>query len=111
VSQEQQGLFPQLQPARNGNARKAQRLFIPKLLTDASKSTWLNDRIDEAHAIFLKWADLETSGKLAKKNEKTLHGEFLADVLGRGLGYTQFSGGQENWDLEAELAPSNLKRY
>ncbi len=101
---DQQGLFPELQPARNGSGRKAQRLFIPKLLTDASKSTWLNDRLDEAHAIFVKWADLETSGKLAKKTEKTLHGEFLADVMSKALGYTVFSGGQENWDLEAEFA-------
>ncbi|HEX5105839.1 MAG TPA: hypothetical protein VFV87_18605, partial [Pirellulaceae bacterium] len=101
---DQQGLFPELQPARNGNGRKGQRLFIPKLLTDASRSTWLNDRIDEAHAIFVKWADLETSGKLASKSEKTLHGEFFADVLKGALGYTQFSDGLENWDLEAELA-------
>jgi hypothetical protein len=104
VPDDQQGLFPELHPARNGNGRKAQRLFIPKLLEHASKSTWLNDRIDEAHAIFLKCADLETRGKLAKKTEKTLHGEFLADVLGKALGYTLFSGGQETWDLEAEFA-------
>ncbi len=101
---DQQGLFPELHPARNGNGRKRQRLFIPKLLFDASKSKWLDDRIEEAHAILVKWADLETSGKLAKKTEKTLHGEFLADVLGRALGYTLFSGGYETWDLEAEYA-------
>jgi hypothetical protein len=104
VPDDQQGLFPELTPARNGNGRKGQRLFIPKLLTDASKSTWLNDRIEEAHAIFVKWAELETSGKLARKSEKTLHGEFLADVMNAALGYTQFSDGLETWDLEAEFA-------
>jgi hypothetical protein len=104
VSQEQQGLFPQLLPARNGNGRKAQRLFVPKLLLDASKSTWLDDHLDEAHAIVCKWADLETSGKLAQKKERTLQGEFLGDVMGRALGYTVFSDGLENWNLEAAFA-------
>src|SRR5207237_9426384 len=47
-------------------------------------------------------ADLESSGKLDQKKERTLQGEFLGDVLGRALGYILFSDGLENWNLEAE---------
>jgi len=103
VSPGQNGLFPELEPQRNGNGRKAQRLFVPKLLIEASKSTWLEDHLGEAHAILCKWADLESSGKLTQKKEKNLQGEFLGDVFGRALGYTVFSDGLENWNLESEF--------
>ncbi|MCX7425217.1 MAG: N-6 DNA methylase [Planctomycetia bacterium] len=50
-----------------------------------------------AHAVLVKWADLETSGRLAKYNETQMQGDFLAEVFGDALGYAGFAEGEEIW--------------
>lgn len=48
----------------------------------------------------IRWADLETSGKLEQLNETQLQGDFLADVFGNALGYTRPTEGKTGWSLE-----------
>ena len=101
----QKGLFAELEPQRNGNGRRVQRLFVPKVLRDAADSRLLNTpEQDEAYKTICKWAELESSGKIFTRSESTLQGEFLTDVFGHALGYTLFSDAKESWNLEAEFS-------
>ena len=52
----------------------------------------------------VKWADLESSGKLLKKKETALEGEFLAEVFGQALGYTLFSQNEAAWNIEPKFS-------
>ncbi len=98
-------LFPEFHPARYGDGRSFQRLFLSKLLDGKAHDLRLNGpRQDAAYQIFLKWADLESSGKLVKMKETTLQGEFLTDVFGTALGYTLFSENLPIWHLQAQYA-------
>lgn len=63
-------LFPEFHAARYGNGRRRQRLILPKKLTQAAGDLRLaGAERDAAHAILLKWADLESSGRLTRMNE------------------------------------------
>lgn len=98
-------LFPEFHPARYGDGRSFQRLFLSKLLDGKAHDLRLNgQRQDTAYQILLKWADLETSGKLVKMKETALQGEFLAEVFGTALGYTLFSENLPIWNLQAQYA-------
>ncbi|HWL93235.1 MAG TPA: DNA methyltransferase [Phycisphaerae bacterium] len=78
---------------------------MPKLLRAEGNDQRLSGSIrDLAHQILIKWADLESSGKLYTKKETTLEGEFISDVFGRALGYTLFSENLPNWHLEQKLS-------
>ncbi|MEA3226927.1 MAG: hypothetical protein U9Q07_13330, partial [Planctomycetota bacterium] len=55
---------------------------------------------EKAHQNNLKWAELESSGKLETQKETALEGEFLTQIFGEALGYTLFSEGQEQWNLK-----------
>lgn len=59
---------------------------------------------EEAHKILVKWADLETSGKLFRMKETSLEGEFLSQVFGQALGYTLFSENLSQWQVQAKFA-------
>ena len=50
-------------------------------------STSEDDKISASHAMLVKWADLETSGRLARLNETQMQGDFLAQVFGEALAY------------------------
>jgi len=39
-------------------------------------------RQDRAHEIIVKWADLDSSGKLEKRKETEVEGEFLTQIFG-----------------------------
>jgi hypothetical protein len=101
---QQLDLFPQMNPATHGNGTRRERLILPKFLTQSSNDMRLRSDQDRAHAVLLKWADLETSGKLRRMKETTLQGEFLVDVFGKALGYALFSEGTEQWHLQAQFA-------
>ena len=58
------------------------------------------DAMKAAHAVLVKWADLETSGRLAKLTETQMQGDFLAQVFGDALGYAGFTEGEEVWHRE-----------
>ena len=99
------GLFPDDSPTRFGNGRRTKSLILPKYLRAAAADMRLRGPgFQAAHAIVVKWADLESSGKLFKLKEKNLHGEFLGDVFGKALGYALFSDNLPTWQLQQEYA-------
>ncbi|HUE74919.1 MAG TPA: N-6 DNA methylase [Pirellulaceae bacterium] len=103
MADDQQGLFTPIEPERNGNGRKLQRLFVPKLLREAADNRMLRGAaFDKAHAILIKWAELESSGKLRTRNESQVKGEFLSEVFGEALGYSLFSQGLQSWNFDPE---------
>ncbi len=102
---DQQPLFTDDSPPKVGNGRRRQRLILPKYLADASQDMRLvGDARDRAHAMLVKWADLESSGKLYRMKETSLEGEFLSQVFGEALGYTLFSENLPQWQLQAKFA-------
>ena len=99
----QQSLFPDMDGTQFGNGRR-RALILPKLLARAARDVRLQtDAQRQSHDILVRWADLETGGKLLRRKEKTLHGEFLADVFGKALGYTFFSENLPQWQIEPEF--------
>ncbi len=96
-------LFPQLNTARLGDNRQERRLFLPTLIHEESLQSHLSGSArDHAYEIICKWAKLEATGKLQKKKETTLEGEFLTEVFGEALGYTLFSENKDHWDIQAK---------
>jgi hypothetical protein len=74
---------------------------LQRFLKDAAGDMRFDeDELKTAHAVLVKWADLETSGRLAKLNETQMQGDFLAEIFGKALGYVGFSEGQEVWHRE-----------
>ena len=94
-------LFPKIDTARYGDHRRKRPLFIPNYLKIESQDKRLKGEGQEkAYEIILRWADLESSGKLSKEKETSLEGEFLTQVFGEALGYTLFSENKTNWNLK-----------
>jgi len=80
---------------------KTDRLILARFLKDATVDRWLDENVlRAAHAVLVKWADLETSGRLAKLNETQMQGDFLAQVFGDALEYTGALDGKEVWHRE-----------
>ncbi len=80
---------------------KTDRLILSRLLREAAKSKHLDEAaMQAAHAVLLKWADLETSGRLARLKETQMQGDFLAEVFGDALGYAGPTDGKELWHRE-----------
>jgi len=68
-------------PGRAASA-KTDRLILPSFLKDAAEDKRLDEKeLKAAHAVLVKWADLETSGRLAELNETQMQGDFLAQVF------------------------------
>jgi len=84
---------------------KSDRLFLDRLVTDAARDVRLEEEIiNAAHAVILKWADLETKGRLAKLTETQLQGDFLAEVFGQALGYIRATENLDTWTLEQHFS-------
>jgi len=82
---------------------KTDRLILARFLKDAADDKRLrDDDLKAAHAVLVKWADLESSGRLEKLTEKQMQGEFLAEVFGEALGYVGPFDGADVWHLERE---------
>ena len=93
-------LFP-VESAVAQRQPKTDRLILPSFLKDAAGDKRLDgNRLRAAHAVLVKWADLETSGRLAELNETQMQGDFLAQVFGDALGYAGFTEGKEVWHRE-----------
>ena len=100
----EESLFPELNTARYGDKRRKRPLFLPNYLRTESRDNRLKDEAqDRAYKIILKWAELESSGKLQKEKETALEGEFLTQVFGDALGYTLFSEGKDQWNLKPKF--------
>ena len=98
-------LFPELHGARYGENHRRRRLFLPTYLEGDSNNNLLRtDAQEHAYQIVCRWADLEREGKLQRKKETTLEGEFLTEVFGEGLGYKLFRENEQEWNLEQKFS-------
>lgn len=80
---------------------KTDRLILARFLKEAASDRRLDEKaIRAAHAVLVKWADLETSGRLIKLNETQMQGDFLREVFGEALGYAGPLDGKEVWHRE-----------
>src|SRR3990172_6172501 len=80
---------------------KTDRLILARFLKDAAGDMRLDaSAIKAAHAVLVKWADLESSGRRAKLNETQMQGDFLSEVFGAALGYVGPFEGKEVWHRE-----------
>ncbi len=80
---------------------KTDRLFLGRFVDSAGKDKRLDtEPIEAAHAIVIKWADLEKKGRLQKLSETQLEGDFLNEIFGQVLGYTRVAENEESWHLE-----------
>lgn len=104
MSAKQEFLFRKMDPARYGEHRQKRPLFIPARLKEESLDNRLGDgRRERAYEIIVKWADLESRGKLQTQKESNVEAEFLTQVFGEALGYTLFSEGQKQWNLKPKF--------
>jgi hypothetical protein len=87
---------------------KTDRLILARWLKEAAERTDLDyegdAEINAAHAILVKWADLEVKGRLDKLKETQLQGDFLSEVFGKALGYRRATEAETLWHLEQHLA-------
>lgn len=75
---------------------KTDLLILARLLRDeGTKQFQDEEHVAAAHEILVKWADLETSGRLAGLTETQLEPDFLTEVFGDALGYLPLSEGAE----------------
>ena len=102
----QKDLIPDLHTVANGDVpRDHPRLILPRLLEKATIEHRLPEKGEaSAHAIVLKWADMESRGRLAGRSETELEGEFLNEIFGQVLGYTLFSEDRDYWELTPKFA-------
>ncbi len=80
---------------------KTDRLILVRFLKDAASDMRFDGNVlKAAHGVLVKWADLESSGRLAEHSETQMQGEFLAEVFGQALGYAGPHDGKEVWHRE-----------
>ena len=101
MARKEDNLFPKIDTARYGDNRRKRPLFIPNYLKIESQDKRLKGEAQEkAYETILRWADLESSGKLEEEKETSLEGEFITQVFGEALGYTLFSENKKQWNLK-----------
>ncbi len=77
---------------------KTDRLVLERLLKESATDKRLDQQeLKAAHAVLIKWADLESSGRLKKLKETQMQGDFLAQVFGEALGYAGPVDGADTW--------------
>jgi len=104
MSAKQDYLFTRMDGARYGEDRRKRPLFIPTYLRDRSRDSRLeDDKQRKAHEILIRWADLESKGDLESRKESNIEAEFLTEVFGDALGYTFFSEGQKQWNVQPKF--------
>ncbi|MCZ7649527.1 MAG: N-6 DNA methylase [Planctomycetota bacterium] len=85
--------------------RRQRALFIPKFLTQEAASPALaGPERDHAYKIAMRWAEMETTGALAQATETSIDSQFLTQLFGEGLGYTDKTRTHDTWHLEREYA-------
>ncbi|MEQ8838949.1 MAG: N-6 DNA methylase, partial [Lacipirellulaceae bacterium] len=82
---------------------KTDRLFLARLVRDAGEDNRLDEAaVAAAHEIVLKWVELDKKGRLKKKSERQLEGEFFADLFDKVLGYPGVATDATKWNLEQQ---------
>lgn len=93
-----------LAPPPSAPGRRARRrgaLFIPRLLRQVAEGLNLSDSAqDDAYQTALRWAELETSGRLARHKETSIDTQFLDQLFSKGLGYALKTESPSGWQLE-----------
>ncbi len=87
---------------------KSDLLILARLLkAEETKQLPDEEHVVAAHQILIKWADMETTGRMSEFNEQQLKGLFLSEVFGQALGYTPAVEAGDFWNLEQEypIAP------
>jgi hypothetical protein len=94
-------LFEQQERADDRRIRRQRALFIPKYVREAASSQQLSgpDR-DAAFENVRRWAERESSGKLAGDKETSIDTQFLDQVFGEGLGYQLPTKSPTDYHLE-----------
>ena len=94
-------MFEEQERHRMRRIRRQRALFIPRFLHEAGANLQLKDaKQDNAYAIALRWADLETNGHLPKYKETSIDTQFLDQLFGEGLGYEVKTTSPDAWQLE-----------
>lgn len=94
-------LFEHQERAHERRVRRQRALFIPRFLREAASNQQLAGAAqDRAYSIAVRWADLESSGQLAKHKETSIDTQFLDQLFGEGLGYTLKTKSPAGWQLE-----------
>ena len=94
-------LFEHHERALDRRTRRQRALFIPKYVRDAASSHQLaGPAQDRAYELAVRWADLETSGHLAKHKETSIDTQFLDQLFGEGLGYQLKTKSPADYHLE-----------
>jgi hypothetical protein len=94
-------LFVHQEQAHARRIRRQRALFIPRYLEAAAADRQLSGPAqDRAHAIAVRWADLESSGDLAKHKETSIDTQFLDQLFGEGLDYQVKTNSPAAWQLE-----------
>jgi hypothetical protein len=95
------GLFDEQQRQLERRIRRQRALFIPRFLREAASMAYLRGEArDNAHAIAIRWADLETTGRLPQYKETSIDTQFLDQIFGEGLGYRLKTASPDAWQLE-----------
>lgn len=102
-------LYEFQQRAETRRLRRQHALFIPRFLQEAAKSSLLSGADQErAYAIAVRWADLESSGRLAQHKETSIDTQFLDQLFGEGLGYGVKTTSPTAWELEHKFTVSGV---
>ncbi len=103
------GLFEEQERHLERRIRRQRALFIPHFLRDAASDVRLKDAAqDTAHAILVRWADLETNGHLPQFKEKSVGSQFLSELFGDGLGYQDKTKSPVAWQREHEFTVTGV---
>src|SRR5439155_25013817 len=103
------GLFEEHERQLARRLRRQRALFIPHFLREAAANMQLRGVAqDKAHAIVLRWAELETSGHLPRYKETSIDTQFLDQVFGEGLAYQLKTTSPQAWQLEHKFAVTGV---
>ncbi|MCA9273330.1 MAG: N-6 DNA methylase [Phycisphaerales bacterium] len=102
-------LFEHHEQVLNRRIRRQRALFIPKFIREAAANQQLNGAAqNSAYEIAVRWADLETSGNLAKHKETSIDTQFLDQLFGEGLGYQVKTRSPADFHLEHKYTVSGV---
>ena len=80
----EQGILPPVLFAKREIRRRSGLVLNRFLVEEADKMYYRGPEQDSAHAILVRWADLDREGHLARK-ETSLDADFLREVFGGAL--------------------------
>lgn len=102
-------LFEQQERAHERRVRRQRALFIPRFLRDAAKAeSMAGAPQDRAHAVILRWSELERTGKLPAHKETSIDTQFLDQIFVEGLGYELKTLAPDAWTLEHKFTVSGV---